>query len=269
VLLCCCRVCWLCRAPLRPQPCLFPTGQQVKDRHNGNIMLDAAGRLIHIDYGFMLSNTPGGGWVRFEASPMKLSREVLEVMESNSEGSASELFDYFKVRLGGWVVERQRMLEGRWVAGDSKLCGRSPPPAHPHSPLQPQVLCIQGFLAARKERQRIVGLVRIMAECCRPPGVSGVGVSSSGSGSGSSASPLVQPPPPPPAAAAAAALEAPLWPCFKAGPDKVVAALEARFLPAEDEDACVQHVLQLISSSLDAWSTRTYDYYQRVLNGIL
>lgn len=28
-------------------------------------------------------------------------------------------------------------------------------------------------------------------------------------------------------------------------------------------------VLQLISESLDAWRTRQYDYYQRVVNGIL
>ena len=32
---------------------------------------------------------------------------------------------------------------------------------------------------------------------------------------------------------------------------------------------CVSLVLSLISSSLDAWRTRQYDYYQRVLNGIL
>lgn len=73
---------------------------QVKDRHNGNIMMDSSGHLIHIDYGFMLSNAPGGNWVRFEAAPMKLTRELLEVMDSDSEGNTSELFDYFKVPAG-------------------------------------------------------------------------------------------------------------------------------------------------------------------------
>jgi hypothetical protein len=59
------------------------------------------------------------------------------------------------------------------------------------------------------------------------------------------------------------------WPCFKAGASKVVAGLEARFVPGLNEGAVVQHVLQLIADSLDAWSTRQYDFYQRVLNGIL
>lgn len=35
------------------------------------------------------------------------------------------------------------------------------------------------------------------------------------------------------------------------------------------EVQCVEYVLQLIADSLDAWRTRQYDYYQRVLNGIL
>lgn len=68
---------------------------QIKDRHNGNIMLDDVGHVVHIDFGFMLSNSPGG--VNFESAPFKLTRELLEVMDSNSEGKASELFDYFKV----------------------------------------------------------------------------------------------------------------------------------------------------------------------------
>lgn len=44
----------------------------------------------------MLSNSPGG--VNFEAAPFKLTRELLEVMGSNSEGQASEMFDYYKAR---------------------------------------------------------------------------------------------------------------------------------------------------------------------------
>ncbi len=51
---------------------------------------------MHIDFGFLLSNSPGG--VNFEAAPFKLTRELLEVMDSNSEGLSSELFDYFKAR---------------------------------------------------------------------------------------------------------------------------------------------------------------------------
>ena len=46
----------------------------------------------------MLSNSPGG--VNFEAAPFKLTRELLEVLDSTSEGKASELFDYFKVGPG-------------------------------------------------------------------------------------------------------------------------------------------------------------------------
>ena len=41
--------------------------------------MDEEGHIIHIDFGFMLSNSPGG--VNFESAPFKLTRELLEVSD--------------------------------------------------------------------------------------------------------------------------------------------------------------------------------------------
>lgn len=153
---------------------------QVKDRHNGNLLMDEEGHIIHIDFGFMLSNSPGG--VNFESAPFKLTRELLEVMDSDAEGNPSEFFDYFKV------------------------------------------LCIQGFLTCRKHAEQIILIVEMLQD------------------SG--------------------------FPCFKGGP-RTIQNLRKRFHLSLTEEQCVSLVLSLISSSLDAWRTRQYDYYQRVLNGIL
>ncbi|XWX00920.1 hypothetical protein V2A60_008943 [Cordyceps javanica] len=51
---------------------------QLKDRHNGNVLIDSEGHIVHIDFGFMLSNSPGA--VGFEAAPFKLTHEYVDVL---------------------------------------------------------------------------------------------------------------------------------------------------------------------------------------------
>lgn len=44
-------------------------------RHDGNILLDSEGHIIHIDYGYLLANT-----IAFEKAPFKLTPEFIEIM---------------------------------------------------------------------------------------------------------------------------------------------------------------------------------------------
>jgi phosphatidylinositol 4-kinase len=77
---------------------------QVKDRHNGNILLDDQGHLIHIDYGFMLSSSPKN--LGFESSAFKMTYEFVEVMG----GIESDMFAYFKIlMLKGFLAARKYM----------------------------------------------------------------------------------------------------------------------------------------------------------------
>ncbi|CAB3379442.1 Hypothetical predicted protein [Cloeon dipterum] len=77
---------------------------QVKDRHNGNILLDDKGHLIHIDFGFILSTSPRN--LGFETSPFKLTQEFVDVMG----GEESDMFRYFKLLiLQGLLAARKHM----------------------------------------------------------------------------------------------------------------------------------------------------------------
>ncbi|KAK8095944.1 Phosphatidylinositol 3 [Apiospora kogelbergensis] len=69
---------------------------QFKDRHNGNIMIDAAGHILHIDFGFCFDIAPGG--VKFERAPFKLTSEMLAVMGGSTDHQSFKWFEELCVK---------------------------------------------------------------------------------------------------------------------------------------------------------------------------
>lgn len=153
---------------------------QIKDRHNGNIMLDNEGRIIHIDYGFLLGIAPGGSF-SIETAPFKLTAEMVDTMG----GPESEGFkEYVK-------------------------------------------LCTRGFLACQQHCDEICDLVDVMSR------------------------------------------QSP-YPCFL-GKDAayILQRLRSRFKLTLSRQDTVAHVLSLVRKSNSNYSTRQYDNFQRMTNGIL
>lgn len=69
---------------------------QFKDRHNGNIMYDSNGHILHIDFGFCFDIVPGG--VKFEQSPFKLTMEMVQVMGGSTETQAYRWFEELSIK---------------------------------------------------------------------------------------------------------------------------------------------------------------------------
>ncbi|KAI5195502.1 hypothetical protein AUEXF2481DRAFT_8233 [Aureobasidium subglaciale EXF-2481] len=69
---------------------------QFKDRHNGNIMVDDAGHILHIDFGFIFDIAPGG--VKFERAPFKLTGEMIAVMGGSTQSQPFRWFEELCVK---------------------------------------------------------------------------------------------------------------------------------------------------------------------------
>lgn len=85
----------------------------IRDRHNGNIMIDDEGHIIHVDFGFMLCGAPGGKAVQhmggFEHSRgFKLTHELMEVL-GPQDGMAFKVFRTALVE--GMLAVRQHAEE--------------------------------------------------------------------------------------------------------------------------------------------------------------
>jgi len=70
---------------------------QIKDRHNGNIMFDNEGHVLHIDFGYILDISPGGN-INFESSPFKLTTEMIMVMGGDASTESYKWFSELTVR---------------------------------------------------------------------------------------------------------------------------------------------------------------------------
>ncbi|KAL0208939.1 hypothetical protein P9112_011526 [Eukaryota sp. TZLM1-RC] len=76
----------------------------VKDRHNGNLLFDSKGNIIHIDFGFIFDISPGGDF-KFESAPFKLSREMFDLMGGSVSAKPFEKFVSLVVR--GYLALRK------------------------------------------------------------------------------------------------------------------------------------------------------------------
>ena len=96
---------------------------QIKDRHNGNILIDNEGHLVHIDFGFLLSNAPGKG-LKFENAPFKLSNDMVDCLG----GVDGKYFESFRKLLhkGFMAVNKHRqkisiLVEMMWCGHGKNL----------------------------------------------------------------------------------------------------------------------------------------------------
>ncbi|BDA51126.1 phosphatidylinositol 4-kinase alpha [Coccomyxa sp. Obi] len=78
---------------------------QAKDRHNGNILIDVAGHLVHIDFGFILEISPGGN-MRFESAAFKLSHEMTLLVDPGGTRASREFRHFQDLCVRGFLAAR-------------------------------------------------------------------------------------------------------------------------------------------------------------------
>jgi phosphatidylinositol kinase/protein kinase (PI-3 family) len=96
---------------------------QIKDRHNANLLLDRLGHIMHIDFGFVLGDTPKMGKVPLfsERAPFKLSAEIWEVIGGWREGGVRfcQMFEIAFTVASRHVDEIAALAESTMLSLDS------------------------------------------------------------------------------------------------------------------------------------------------------
>ena len=102
---------------------------QIKDRHNGNILLDNRGHLIHIDFGFFFLSSPGKN-SGFESAPFKLTADFVDLMggpHSNTFRMFRELCCRTFLTLRKHCFEITLLVEMIMVGNEDLNCFRGRP----------------------------------------------------------------------------------------------------------------------------------------------
>ncbi|KAF3781426.1 Phosphatidylinositol 4-kinase alpha 1 [Nymphaea thermarum] len=81
---------------------------QPKDRHNGNLLFDNEGRLVHIDFGFILETSPGGN-MRFESAHFKLSHEMTQLLDPSGVMKSDTWNQFVSLCVKGYLGARRHM----------------------------------------------------------------------------------------------------------------------------------------------------------------
>ncbi|KAJ6739042.1 hypothetical protein OIU74_003911 [Salix koriyanagi] len=81
---------------------------QPKDRHNGNLLFDNVGRLVHIDFGFILETSPGGN-MRFESAHFKLSHEMTQLLDPSGVMKSETWLQFVSLCVKGYLAARRYM----------------------------------------------------------------------------------------------------------------------------------------------------------------
>ncbi|XVF44923.1 hypothetical protein PTKIN_Ptkin02bG0162100 [Pterospermum kingtungense] len=81
---------------------------QPKDRHNGNLLFDSSGRLVHIDFGFIFEISPGGN-MRFESAHFKLSHEMTQLLDPSGIMKSETWDNFVSLCVKGYLAARRYM----------------------------------------------------------------------------------------------------------------------------------------------------------------
>jgi phosphatidylinositol 4-kinase len=77
-----------------------------QDRHNGNILVDDAGHIVHIDFGFILETSPGGN-LGFETAAFKLSHEMTQLLDPGGTRTSPHFLYFQELVVRGFLAARR------------------------------------------------------------------------------------------------------------------------------------------------------------------